>query len=53
MTQKQITEIKLEIDRIKEYVESELCQKCEQMSKRLIECEELVKNYILEHNQEA
>jgi D-beta-D-heptose 7-phosphate kinase/D-beta-D-heptose 1-phosphate adenosyltransferase len=33
------------IDRIKEYIDSEICQKCEEMSDRLKKCEEIIKNY--------
>jgi hypothetical protein len=40
-----LSEIKVEIDRLKEYVNSELCKKCEELNKRLIECERLVQEY--------
>lgn len=39
-------ELKMEIDRIKEYVNTDLCQKCIEMSERLRECEEILKEYI-------
>jgi hypothetical protein len=39
-------ELKLEIDRIKEYIDSDLCKRCEEMSERLKECEQLMESYI-------
>lgn len=42
MTVKQILEIKTEIDRIKEYVASEICHKCEEMKQRLDLCEQML-----------
>jgi hypothetical protein len=44
LTPQQITNLKIEIDAIKEYVYSDLCRQCEEMSKRLIECERLLAN---------
>ena len=38
----QILEIKQEIDHIREYVESDLCKKCEEMQTRLKQCESLL-----------
>jgi hypothetical protein len=35
----QIADLKSEIDEIKEYINTDLCRKCEEMSKRLEECE--------------
>lgn len=35
MKKQQIIEIKLEIDHIKQYLESEICKKCEEMSEKL------------------
>ena len=42
MTLSQILEIKTEIDRIKEYVDSEICHKCEEMKHRLELCEQML-----------
>ena len=41
----QILEIKQEIDHIREYVESDLCKKCEEMQTRLKQCESLLDEY--------
>lgn len=41
----QIREIQQEIDYIKEYVESELCKKCDEMKSRLQHCETLLYEY--------
>jgi hypothetical protein len=38
MNNNQVAQLKLEIDSIKEYLETELCKKCEEMSNRLQEC---------------
>ena len=40
-----ILEIKQEIDQIREYVESDLCKKCEEMRLRLKHCESLLHEY--------
>ena len=40
-----ILEIKQEIDSIKEYVESDLCKKCEEMTTRLKYYESLLHEY--------
>lgn len=45
MTIQKITELKLEIDRLREYIESDLCKKCEEMTRRLKQCEMLLKEY--------
>lgn len=42
----QILQIKKEIDDIKEYIESDLCKKCEEMKYKLDECEKLLKQYL-------
>lgn len=42
MTKQQILELKMEIDKIREYVHSELCKKCEEMSQKLKECEQII-----------
>ena len=39
LTPQQIADLKSEIDEIKEYINTDLCRKCEEMSKRLEECE--------------
>lgn len=41
----QITEIRQEIDHIREYVDSDLCKKCEEMQIRLKQCENLLNEY--------
>ena len=38
MNNNQVAQLKLEIDSIKEYLETELCKKWEERSKRLQEC---------------
>jgi len=40
----QITELQVEIDSIREYISTDLCRKCEEMSIRLKECERLLNN---------
>lgn len=45
----QILEIKQEIDNIKEYVNSDLCKICEEMRKRLSQCEKLLDEYSRPH----
>ena len=40
----QIMELKAEIDKIKEYVDSELCKKCMDMDSRLQECQKILKS---------
>lgn len=47
----QIIHLKLEIDKIKEYVNSELCKKCEEMSRRLKECEELISQHEINNRE--
>lgn len=39
MLDNKILQLKLEIDQIKEYVEDEICQRCDKLNKRLYECE--------------
>jgi hypothetical protein len=41
-----IVELKQELDSIKEYVDSEICKKCQEMYIRLEECQKLIKDYI-------
>lgn len=38
MNNNQVAQLKVEIDSIKEYLETELCKKCEEMSQKLSEC---------------
>jgi hypothetical protein len=45
MTQEQIHHLKLEMDKIKEYINSELCKKCEEMTTELRKCEQLLQEY--------
>lgn len=45
MTQEQIRNIQTEIDSIREYVETELCKKCEEMFKNLAQLEKLLKEH--------
>lgn len=42
MTKLEIENLKQEISDIKEYVNTDLCKKCEEMSNRLKECEEML-----------
>ena len=44
MINNQITQLKLEIDSIKEYINAELCKKCEEMYNRLQECQSLLES---------
>lgn len=39
----EITNLQLKIDSIKEYLYSDICKTCEEMSNRLKECEALLK----------
>jgi hypothetical protein len=41
----QILEIKEEIENIKDYIESDLCKICEEMKRRLYQCEKLLNEY--------
>lgn len=53
MKNNQIAQLKLEIDSIKEYLETELCKKCEEMSQRLKECYDILESIeINNHNNE-
>jgi hypothetical protein len=45
MTKETITDIQNEIYSIREYVETELCKKCEEMSKHLQHLEKLLEQY--------
>jgi hypothetical protein len=45
MTKLELENLKQEISDIKEYVNTDLCKKCEEMSNRLKECEEML-NYV-------
>ena len=47
----QIMDLKIEIDSIKEYISTDLCRKCEEMSLRLKECEQLLQHIQEETNQ--
>lgn len=51
MTNHQVTQLKLEIDSIKEYITTDLCKKCEEMYNRLHECQKLLENLQDEENQ--
>lgn len=42
MTQNQIIKLKLEIDNIKEYIDAEVCKKCEEMYARLEHCKNIL-----------
>lgn len=42
----QIINIKLEIDSIKEYLHTDVCRKCAELSIRLEECELLLQQYL-------
>lgn len=45
MTKETMVDIQNEIDSIKEYIETELCKKCEEMSQQLKFLESLLKKY--------
>lgn len=51
MTNNQIIQLKLEIDSIKEYINTDVCKKCEEMYNRLHECQKLLENLQDEANQ--
>jgi len=42
MTKSELENLKQKISDIKEYVNTDLCKKCEEMSNRLKECEEIL-----------
>jgi hypothetical protein len=42
MIQKQLIQLKLEIDSIKEYLNTEICKTCDEMHTRLKYCQELL-----------
>lgn len=46
----QIAQLKLEIDSIKEYLETELCKKCEEMNRKLLECYAILDQIVDEKN---
>jgi hypothetical protein len=46
-----ITSLKVEIDHIKEYLDTDACKRCEEMYTMLDKCEQLLKE-ILESNKE-
>jgi hypothetical protein len=41
-----ITSLKLEIDHIKEYLETDVCKRCEEMYNMLENCENLLKEIV-------
>lgn len=43
---KQIIDLKLSIDHLREYVYGDICKKCEELSHQLNECEKLLKQLI-------
>ena len=45
MKSSELIALKEEIERIKEYLTSEVCKKCEEMSDRLKECEKVLEKY--------
>ena len=45
LSQDQITQIQNQIDNIKEYVNSEICNMCEEMKTKLVSCENLLNEY--------
>jgi len=45
LNEQQIIEIKQTIDNIREYVESDLCKMCEEMTNRLLQCQKLLNEY--------
>lgn len=51
MTNSMITDLKLEIDSLKEYLQNEICRKCEELSTRLSECESLLYEYSRSNNE--
>lgn len=44
MTNNQINQLKLEMDSLKEYINTDVCKRCEEMYKRLQECQRLLEN---------
>lgn len=45
MKSSELTTLKEEIEKIKEYVASEVCKKCEEMYDRLKECEQSLEEH--------
>jgi len=45
MNKLEINTLKEEIDRLKEYINTDLCKKCEEMANRLQQCEKLLVEY--------
>lgn len=45
MNNEKINELKVQIDQLREYVEGELCKKCEEMSKQLEEYKKMLYEY--------
>jgi flagellar biosynthesis/type III secretory pathway protein FliH len=45
LSQDEITEIQNQIDNIKEYINSEICKMCEEMTTKLVLCEKLLNEY--------
>jgi len=51
MNNDRINQLKVEIDQLKEYVEGELCRKCEEMTKQLEEYKKMLYEYSRTDNQ--
>ena len=45
-TKQKMIELKQQIDSIKEYVDSELCKKCQEMYDSLVECQKLLQDHL-------
>lgn len=45
MTKQQFVELQLQIDQIEEYLQTEICQKCEQMRVSLIHLKQSLKKF--------
>lgn len=52
MKMQKIMELKLEMDKIKEYIDSDLCKRCEEMNNRLHECERLLAEHIESYTED-
>lgn len=48
MTQKHIVELQIQIDQIEEYIQTEMCQKCEEMRVSLIHLKQSLKKFLEE-----
>lgn len=51
LSEYEISNLKKEIENIKEYIESDLCKTCEQLRAKLEHCEELLQQFLSQNNE--